>query len=267
LQDADTYNWKEYDQLVRGLYKNNVAIVATIDYLPPRFIKGEHDDWSQSYDEYSRFVKALNERYGIQGSFIAENALGGHGIHYFEVFNEPNLPGYGWLLKGIDPIKYIDQYVNFLAITNRVLHEERKDSIIILGGLSRRTHGALPPENFIDEIYKRGGKNCFDVIAFHPYGMIDDLGEVNALLSTYLLPYGDAHKPIWLDEFGVNDETKRQEYLKKVFALRNTLNGFFWFTLIDPSADGEKFGLIDVHKKKHASYDIYKELMKKNKSN
>jgi hypothetical protein len=265
LQDDGTYNWKDYDKLMEGLYKNNIAILATIDYIPPRLMRGQNEDWSLTYKEYSRFIKALNDRYGVHGSFVKDNNFDNRGIRYYEVFNEPNLPGYGWLVKGNDSSKYIDQYANFLTITNTVLHESNKDTVIVLGGLSRTTYGGMSPENFMNEIYKRGKKNCFDIIGYHPYGLIDELGTLNSTLAKFLVQYHDQNKPIWFDEFGINDETKRQEYLKKVFSMKNKINGFFWFTLIDPSTDGDKFGLIGFDTTKNDSYSLFKELMKTTK--
>lgn len=56
--------------------ENNIRIVGIINTLPPL-----ETDWINISTRYERFLKKILEKYGDT-------------VSYWEVFNEPNLPGY-----------------------------------------------------------------------------------------------------------------------------------------------------------------------------
>ena len=77
------YRWEPYDRMVRAYMSRGIRVQAVLTYIPD----SQPRDWSQVADAFYDFVAATVDRYAPMG------------VHYWEIFNEPNLPGYGWLSR------------------------------------------------------------------------------------------------------------------------------------------------------------------------
>ncbi len=111
----------------------------------------------------------------------------------FEVWNEPNLPGW-WNLP--NP-------TNYLAVL-KAAHDEIKaanpDALVCLGGVSDVGLG------YIRALYELGAAPYFDVVCCHPYTIpLAPEGALDAKIESLralMAEFGDAEKPIWITEVG-----------------------------------------------------------------
>ena len=123
-----------------------------------------------------------------------------------------------------------------------MLHAVDPKAVVILAGLSDQ---GMPATDFLTRVYELGAKNCFDVIAYHPYGQIRQLPALQEQFQTIAQKYGDT-KPVWFNEFGEAHDSDKAASLKQVLQQRDLLDGFFWYNLRDydePQGDG--YGLLN----------------------
>ncbi len=116
-------------------------------------------------------------------------------LTYWEVWNEPDLEQF-WKEKP-DPANY----TTLLKAAYEEVKAADPEAKVLLGGLS-----GIPFE-FIEGIYKAGGKAYFDIMNVHPYrypktpegaSLKDDLAKLRQLMAKY----GDGDKRIWITEIG-----------------------------------------------------------------
>ncbi|WP_141003105.1 cellulase family glycosylhydrolase [Nocardioides humi] len=118
----------------------------------------------------------------------------------WEVWNEPNFDGF---LTGADPVTY----TRMLCAAYPAV-KEHDDSPVLFGGLMYND------DAWLGKAYRAGAKDCFDVLATHPYvGPSDaapDTPSVGAVWRLTHTPamravmdeWGDRHKKIWITELG-----------------------------------------------------------------
>ncbi len=178
------FNWQDLDAAVDNIYKNGLNAYGLFSWK----------NWSdpttgddEAIKNWVNFVSLVIERYKDR-------------IKYWEVWNEPDFEGF-W--KPPNPANY----VKLLKATYIAAKKIDPDCKIILGGLMG-WGGKYTYFPFIDDVYKNGGKNYFDIVAFHPYTMPDD-PEKEGLLERKIkdilerMKNGkDADKLVWITELG-----------------------------------------------------------------
>ncbi len=119
----------------------------------------------------------------------------------WEVWNEPDPTQSFW--QGT-----IDEYVELLRAAYPAFKAGDPQAQVVLGGPSSNDDG------WIRQVYARGAKDSFDVLATHPYQGIADAPPERPddghrwwfthlpVVRQVMLDYGDAAKPIWFTEFG-----------------------------------------------------------------
>ncbi|MEI8176965.1 MAG: glycosyl hydrolase, partial [Candidatus Omnitrophota bacterium] len=197
-------------------------------------------------------------------------------VRHWEVWNEPD---YEFFWKPPSPAKY----VKLLKATSLAAKKIDPGCKIILGGLM----GWGAPYiyyPFIDDVYKNGGKDYFDIAAFHPYTMPHDPEKDNLLklkiedLVSRMATGGDSHKPIWITELGwpsnklldTNSDRgvtpdQQAEYLVKAYGICLSypqVKKVFWYGFRDvgtePKNTENHFGLIANDLTPKPSYFAYK---------
>lgn len=257
-RDSKLYRWDAYDRFASGLEKSNTQALAVLHYFPER-IGTANVHWTTAADDYAQFVKSIVRRYKAGGDAAKQFSWkNNYGIRYWEIFNEPNLPGYGWLTSKEDPGENIENYALMLARANVAIHTEDPHGVVVLGGLSP---DGYPYRDFLDRLYALGAGKCFDVVAFHPYGRIGKFKEVVADLRTHMASHGDATKPIWFNEFGTDNQKNVATMLTTAFNERSATDGIFWFTLKNFKRIGYDFGLISYKGERRDIYQTFKSLM------
>lgn len=197
-------SWEKYDQIVNLAEKYDLQIIARLDRAP---------DWARpsgsnpgapatNVNDFADFVAAFIQHYKGR-------------IHYLQVWNEPNLHG-EWL-EGtpVNPAEYAEML--------KVVYTRAKEvdpSIVILSAPMAMTLENDPGRRnlneliYIDEMYKAGAKDYFDIMSANGYGLEyppeapADANVLNfsrvSLLHDIMVKYGDDNKPVWLNEYGWN---------------------------------------------------------------
>lgn len=246
------FDWSFYDNVATQFKENNIRILAILSGTPG-WANGGKDVFYPPTDpnDYANFAKEIAKRYQPRG------------ISYWEIWNEPNLDMF-W-----KPSSDVKSYTQLLALSNKAIREVDSNAIILNGGLSNFGN----PSEFFKGIYESGGKNCFDVLAHHPYG-VDPRdpqgfsGVVDAI-KKILADNGDVNKPIWFNEYGFTTgihpggitEAQQAEALRLTFAQKDVVPAFFWFSLRDFDSPVETYGLLRHDFSKKPAFDVLKNLL------
>ena len=133
-------------------------------------------------------------------------------VRNWEIWNEQNIPSF-W------PNPNPTNYFAALKIAHRTLKEIDPACRVVIGGF------AGIRLDFIEELYRLGAKDCFDVMNFHLYA---DHSALNVAernfdlqiedLKRLMAKYGDADKPFWMTETGWpthvdTEETENRNYV------------------------------------------------------
>ena len=235
------WSWGATDRRLMPLLEHGIGIQMVINHPPV---------WAHEMNvlpsAFQVFVRAAALRYVPRG------------VLYWEIFNEPNNPGYGWPFKYDKPEKAFAVYGQILKIANIAIRSVSREAVILNGGLSP---DGINPRSFAESFYRTAGKNCFDILALHPYGQAHRLLSVATEAKTLMAQFGDQGKPVWFNEFGLSESSKG-EVLELAFAQAPQLDGLFWFSLRDLKRFGWNFGLIEYDWSKKDSYYLFKTLHK-----
>lgn len=262
------YEWNEFDNFVIEMQKRNIEILAVPNYIPTWIT-----NWKDVENNFALFMKAAVERYKPNGTLAKIKKWNNYGIRYWEIFNEPNLPGVGFVHSASKAEPFVKEYARLLIIANSSIREKDTDAIILFGGLSPNINettqkplweGGMTYIDFLNQTYETGVNNCFDGMAFHPYGFEDDFNRAVRSVRKIMDSYGEPEsKPIWMNEFGTTDDAQKESLFRKSFAERNNMDAFFLFSLRDLAWYRDRYGLVKSDYSKRPVYDVFKELMNK----
>lgn len=209
--------WLKYDQIVDLAEKYDLKIMARLSN-PPAWTRALTDTIGayappDDYQDYGDFVEAVVRRY--QGRIPA-----------YQLWNEPNnYPEWG--NAPVSPTEYTE----LLKIGYQRVKAVDPEAIVVMGALAatieldrqRRyapdgnvaSPGALNDALFLQQMYDAGAAPYFDVLATQGYGLWS--GPTDRRMQPRVMNFsrplyirdvmvrnGDAHKPIWLSEFGWN---------------------------------------------------------------
>lgn len=175
------WNFEKYDRLVGLLTKNNIKILGLLNYNAT----WTGGDWNTAPDAdlFAIYAKAVVNRYKDR-------------VKYWEIWNEPNQSIY-WV-----PQDGMKAYTALLKKVYPVIKSEDPTALVLLGGLASDAAPSL------EQIYRLGGKEYFDIVNFHPFESPLDPQAMQKMRSAYETVYrlmqknGDEKKPIWLTELG-----------------------------------------------------------------
>lgn len=264
------YHWDYVDHQVRQARARGLEIFAytglTPDWaLPPEAPKVPGIGYRFPPDpkyipDFQKFFTTLARRY--RGK-----------VKYYEFWNEPN--GCGWINDDCANGHMAHTYVPWLKLWYEAMKAGDPNCVLAVGGLDY--HTGVEGWRYVEDIYKAGGGDYFDAVAIHPYG---DPLNWDAIRDTYavLVRHGDAHKKIWVNEYGWNtrDEQVKAANLRAVL---NELAKPRWHMVFQasylcltdlPDADdatGHDFGLCSRDRKSlkitpRPSYEAFRALPK-----
>ena len=197
----DTFVWGSFDRIVSEAHERGIVVLPILTYTPP-WARDESCDVSKCPpahpEEFAEFARTAVLRYAPQG------------VHVWEVWNEPNLRKF-WA-SGADYARYTE----LLRLTFQAIHEADKNAVVLSGGLAPIDTGGgnITAREFLEGMYEFGAKSYFDAVAFHPYSFPlgpEDVERTNAWshmadtewnLRAIMQDNGDAHKKIWITEYG-----------------------------------------------------------------
>ena len=246
IERADgTYDWAQSDTTIAEMNARGFSALGNINYLPLHL-----HTWEDIRAHFKKFTRALAERYTPLG------------VNYYEIFNEPNLAGWGWLDKSTRPEPYIGEYAILLAIANAEIRAVNPEAVIVLGGISSDDVTGMPYVAFTKSLLDLGSANCFDIYAFHPYGKEGKFGKTAAELTALLSTYTPMYKPIWFNEYGTDQNDRLAYAIESMIKERSAADAWFWFTLRDLRPNNRwNFGLLNYEFKKKPAFDLLKELL------
>lgn len=168
------WNFEQFDRLAELAQRKGINILPIL--ASPAWAGAEVK--SGRYDSWRNYVRTVVGRYGRQ-------------FRYWEVWNEPNYTAF--LTPG-------GKYVPLLKAS----YEEIKKTDPSVQVLHAAACGI--DLKYIEESFKAGSGNCFDVMNLHPYNwnttpermLLPDLDKLKALMEKYKL----SDKPIWITETG-----------------------------------------------------------------
>lgn len=237
---------QNYDQFFLEMAQRNVQVMMTVGNYWPTWL----EDSEELKDEIYEITKLLVRRYRPGGDFAQENGLGDYGVRYWEMINEPNYPCCGWGPHGGQQPVNSALYAEIISEMHRAIREEYPAAFILLGGLSS---GDIhqDPVSFLEEVYSYGAKDAFDIVAYHPYGEHDDIPTALVPIRNVMAQYGDADKPIWINEIGepdlnsVNGEDSQLQVFDKSAAQFYEMDAFFWLGMHDFVPQNETWGILE----------------------
>ncbi len=200
-------SWEKYDRIVDLCEEYGLQIIARLD-RPPDWTREDNtykERPPDNYEDYGDFVYAFVDRYRGR-------------VRYVQIWNEPNIfPEWG--NRPVDPAGYVD----LLRVAYRRA-KEADPNVHVLSAPLAITLGQVHPEpgkwismneiQFLEEMYQAGAKEYFDILSANAFGLgspPEEPGEPEVLNFQRLLflrqimeQYGDANKPIWINEYGWN---------------------------------------------------------------
>ncbi len=222
--------WAKYDRIVALANELDLELVMRVDRAPmwasgffknlPEFQEGLQIDPTSTgppddFVDFYNFMYTLVERYRGQ-------------VRFFQIWNEPNLLN-EWNWQTPNP----RDFVTLQCFGYYAANDANPEAVVLFPGLAPTDgldkRAPLTDLEFLDQFYREGGGDCFDIMSAQAYGLgqppdehryvrlrtpgdwvwsqpIDTRVDVSrvVLLREVMERHGDADKAIWIGEFGWN---------------------------------------------------------------
>lgn len=207
---SGTFDWVRADRIVQTAATNGLQLVPVLVFAPA---------WAAHYptdvpraDDWSRFVRAIVSRYC--GT-----------IHYWELWNEPDLHTY-W--RGTER-----QYVSSVLVPGYAAVKTMDPSAHVVLGAPHNAN-----MKWLQGIFAFGGGASFDIMSWHEYRNGSAIAASGQLIQALLRVHRQAHKPLWLGEFGLQQEAPEDAgqvlHMQSVLlAEHSPIALAFWYSLRD----------------------------------
>ena len=191
------YDWGRWDHALELVREQGFTVIAVLDGAPawarsPREQENPHAP-PQDYGDYARFAAGFAERY-------RDHVLA------YQIWDQPNIHPH-WGRGEVDPAGY----VALLTAAAPAIRAADPNALIVAGGLAPNLEEGgrnLSDVRYLQEIYRRGAGEHFDVLGIKAYGFWSDPYDRRVspevlnfsraiLLRQEMLRRGEGHKPIW----------------------------------------------------------------------
>ena len=167
------FDFSKWDDIVAKTARNGVLVLPATGWGPV--------DPVANPERWAEYLRRFVSRYRAQMPVI-------------EIWNEENVSGF-W--KDPNPTNYVQA----LKTAYRTIKAVDPSVRVSFGG----TSGV--PLDYIEEAYRNGAKDFFDIMAVHPYShpyQPEKTLDVRLeKLRELMAKYGDAEKPVWITELGM----------------------------------------------------------------
>ncbi|MDQ6773475.1 MAG: cellulase family glycosylhydrolase [Candidatus Dormibacteraeota bacterium] len=203
------FDWSRTDLIVNTAVQDHLQLQPVIIYSPGWAASSPSN--APSAADFSAFVQALVGRY--------------HGsVHYWEMWNEPDLAKY-WNDSE-------NNYVSRILVPGfQAAKAADSTAKVIAGGPSSASAG------WLNGIFAAGGGSSFDIAAFHDYGGGGGILNDGVLVENALAAHGQASKPVWLGEYGQQEntvsDTGQQALMTAVMTGTSPIAMAIWYNLRD----------------------------------
>jgi len=198
------FQWATWDRLVQAVAERDLHLIAVLD-TSPAWARAEADaanPFAPPHEraDFGHFVAAFARRYG-------------EWVDFYQIWDEPNIAPH-WGARPADPADYLG------LLREGYIQVKSADPTawVLLAGLAPTVEGGganLNDVRYLDELYRLGAAEWFDIAAAKPYGF--NTGPDDRRLSPQVLNFGraallrevmerhnDARTPLWAVEFGWN---------------------------------------------------------------
>lgn len=236
------FNWAVTDDAVAQANARGLHIYAGLGYSPTWASAGGNSyDPPANLQDWYDYVFASVSRYKDS-------------IHYWELWNEPNLKQFWNGTQG--------QYINLLKIGADAAHAADPDCMVLAPELS----SAGSASSWMTNVLQQAGDKI-DIISYHQYDGGDiPSGRLAGIDSMHnaIVAAGYANKPIWITESGwASDnigEQKQADYLVAMLdgiSARPWWKKFFWYQIWEGSTD--RAGLLYQNETPKPSWYAYRD--------
>ncbi len=191
------YYWTDYDQIMTALAAHHLSWLPVVEVAPTfyeRYVRTRNQGiFPPDPRPFAQFLKVLVRRYGPHGSFWrAHPTLPYYPVRAWQIWNEPSLQSY-WL-----PRPSPAGYTALLRASWRAIKSVDRHAVVVAAGMPFSTG-----LRFYNQMYRAGARRYFDVAAFHDYSIkVENATQYLTMLRALMNRHRDAHKPIWVTEFG-----------------------------------------------------------------
>ncbi len=197
------FDWVKADRIVDLAGRYGMEIIARLDRPPA---------WAR---QQSRFPASPPDDLADYGDFIYQFVRRYRGrVGYVQIWNEPNLTA-EWGFQRVDALAY----TRLLEVAYRRAKEADPGVVVLSAPLAITLEDASMRGNhndliFLEQIYQAGAGGFFDILSANAFGLDrppEDPPAPNILnfrrvelQRAIMEAYGDAAKPIWINEYGWN---------------------------------------------------------------
>ncbi len=194
------FDFSKYDLAVTAGRSAGLEILGTLGLgvlwdtaAPPGVLGNERLDYPpNSMSDWNGYVRSTVSHYK-------------NSIHYWEIWNEPDLEGFWHGTPG--------QYARLLANSYTDIKAVDPSAQVLLGGLSLAgTPGQYDPDFFSQILSNKAypaGK-FFDIANFHQYGSEHEALIRDSYVNSQMTQIG-LHRPIWVTEVGYSSDPSLQK--------------------------------------------------------
>jgi len=175
------FDFQRYERIVKILRDRDISILGLLEYNPS-WRGGSFNDAPEqiSYIHYARQVVRHFKK----------------DVMFWEIWNEPDHQVY-W-----QPQDDMTAYSQLLAAVTPAIKQEDPTAKVLMGGLAQEYPFKLR------SIYKKAGKDSFDIVNIHPFvdplkeNHLETLKGIVTSVHRVMEEFGDDKKPIWFTEVG-----------------------------------------------------------------
>jgi polysaccharide biosynthesis protein PslG len=242
LVDGVPTRFTETDEWVAQTAQRGITMLPVLLYAPDWAARHPYTKNTPPKDpnQFASFAAAMVGRYGEDGSFWTERPeVPRMPIEYWQVWNEPHFSEF-W---GDRP--WAGDYVKLLRASYDAIHGADPVANVVLAGLANRSW------QYLDEIYRKGGRDFFDLAAIHPFtGQVEGIVKILHKVRRVMRRRDDARMPLLVTEmswtsahgkteksYGIEEDEKGQaKQLRHAFKLLAAkrrglhLRRVYWYT-------------------------------------
>jgi PKD repeat protein len=194
--------WDKMDNVVAAAHEHELEILAVLDEAPQWSNPAAWREWETKGEVHASYPPELIGDFARYVYNVVRHYRGR--VRAYELLNEPNSANH-WR-----PKPDAELFVQYLCAGYYAAKYADPDSVVVVGGLNGNGLALdwQPPEarDFLKTIYSGPGRECFDVMAIHPFAhpTEDGLPGLQSWVDEtrmYMLAQSD-RRELWITETG-----------------------------------------------------------------
>lgn len=175
-----------FDEVVETANAKDLSLLVVCHAPPDDLDSFERRE--EAYARYARFIASMARRYPS--------------VRYWELFNEMDVAFtkiFGATRNDVPVRERGRLYAAMLKLAYPAIKEANPRAWVLTGGMTNW-------RDFPEGMYDGGGKDVFDIMNLHTYGVpvISSFMDRGMVLREVMKAHGDHDKPLWNTEFGID---------------------------------------------------------------